>query len=260
MIVWFVLFALLGLAVGSFLNLCIDRLPNDKSIIRPPSHCDACGRQLGVSDLVPVFSYLWLRGRCRYCQAHISLRVPLVELATGSLFPLLYWHYDLELELLFALACTALFILIFVIDLEHELILLDIIFIGIVLALIFAPFRSDLAEPGWDSTKEVLLGGGVGLGIMLTLYLVFLPIGGFGKGDVPLVAFLGLVTGYPLILTGLMLSIVGGGMVALLLMAAGLKKRRDPIPYGPFLTTGAFIALLWGQSIADWYLGLFPNL
>ncbi|MCK4387480.1 MAG: prepilin peptidase, partial [Dehalococcoidia bacterium] len=121
-------FALLGLAVGSFLNVCIDRLPRGESILNPPSHCQACQHHLAAKDLIPLFSYLWLRGRCRYCQATIPKRLLWVELATGAMFAFLYFSYNLKSELdirwlgvMVFYACI--FIIIFVVDLEHGLIL-----------------------------------------------------------------------------------------------------------------------------------------
>ena len=116
-------FTLLGLFIGSFLNVCIDRLPQGQSIISPRSHCAACNRKLGNLDVIPVFSYLWLRGRCRYCQAHIPLRLPVVEGITGLLFTFLYWKFGLGLELGISLVYACLLTVIFVIDLENQLVL-----------------------------------------------------------------------------------------------------------------------------------------
>ncbi len=120
---YLLIFVLLGLATGSFLNLISDRLPRGESILWPASHCDSCQKPLGFWDLVPVFSYLWLRGRCRYCRHPMSPRMPLVELTSGLLFGLLYWHFEVGAQLGVALAYTSLLITIFVIDLEHGLVL-----------------------------------------------------------------------------------------------------------------------------------------
>jgi len=122
-IVLIILFALLGLAIGSFLNVCIDRLPRNESIVLPPSHCEACQHKLAAKDNIPVFSYLRLRGRCRYCQAAIPRRLFWVELATAVIFVLIYWHYGLRPELGVLAFYACLFTIIFVIDLEHGLIL-----------------------------------------------------------------------------------------------------------------------------------------
>src|SRR4030043_1026935 len=116
-IILIILFAILGLVVGSFLNVCIDRLPQNKSIAYPPSHCEACQHKLAVKDLIPVFSYLRLRGRCRYCQASIPQKLMWVELATAVIFALLYWHYGLSAQLGVMAFYACLFIIISVIDL-----------------------------------------------------------------------------------------------------------------------------------------------
>ena len=138
-------FALLGTAIGSFLNVCIDRLPHKKSIFYPPSHCDACHHPLSAKDLIPVFSYLWLRRRCRYCNAPIPSRTFWVEVGGGFLFALLYWHYGLSAELAAAAFYGSLFVVIMVIDIEHRLILNRIVYPATVVALIIVFFQP---QPG----------------------------------------------------------------------------------------------------------------
>ncbi|MFC1914740.1 prepilin peptidase, partial [Chloroflexota bacterium] len=116
-------FVLFGTAVGSFLDVCIDRLPTGKSLVYPPSHCDACQRRLSLKDLIPVFSYLWLRRRCRYCQTSIPRRVFWVEAGSGLMFGFLYWYYGLSIELAVTAGYCCLFIVLGVIDMERKLIL-----------------------------------------------------------------------------------------------------------------------------------------
>lgn len=244
-----VVFALLGLAVGSFLNLCIDRLPGGQSIISPPSHCPACDHRLGVLDLVPLLSYLWLRGRCRYCRAPIPLRLPLVELATGLLFAFLYFHYrefGLSLELGISLVYASLLTIIFVIDLENQLILDKVVYPGMALALVFSLFW-----PG-PGVVNSLIGGGIGLAAMALPFAIYRR--GMGIGDIKLGALVGLMTGFPPVLVALLLSVIAGGLVGSFLLIFRVKKRSDPIPFGPFLATSAMVALLWGPAIYQWYL------
>ena len=250
-----VLFALLGLAVGSFLNLCIDRLPLGKSIISPPSHCDACQQRLKTWDLVPLFSYLWLRGRCRYCGAHIPRRLPLVELATALLFAFLCWQYGLSLQLAIALIYACLFLVIFVIDLEHGLVLDNVVYPGMALAFVFS-FFWPWAEIVWHDigVLSALLGGAIGFGLMLIPYLI--SRGGMGGGDVKLAGLIGLTTGFPLVFFALFLGILGGGLVAIALLIAGVKSRKEPIPFGPFLAAAAMVTLIWGPAMYQWYIGL----
>jgi leader peptidase (prepilin peptidase)/N-methyltransferase len=250
-------FALLGLAVGSFLNLCIDRLPGGKSIVRPGSHCDNCNQSLKAVDLVPVFSYIWLKGRCRYCGARIPLRSPIVEFATAAIFAFLAWHYGLSLELAFAVIYASIFIVIFAIDLEQELILNIVVFPAMMLAFAFSFFWGGFEEfwpkigPGF--VLSALLGGAVGFVLMLLPYLLTRGRG-MGYGDVKLAALIGLMSGFPLVLVALLVGIIAGGLVAVfLLLSKMVKSRKAAIPYGPFLAVGAMVALIWGDKIFQWW-------
>ncbi len=241
-------FALVGVVMGSFLNLCCDRLPRGGSIVHPASRCDVCLHPLSVKDLVPVLSYIWLRGRCRYCGASIPLRALLLELATGAAYGLLAWHYGLSARLGILLVYAALFLLIFVIDLEHGLILNKVTYPGMALALAFSFL------PSGPGVKSALLGGGVGLVLLLVPFLLF--HGGLGGGDVKLGAMLGLACGFPEVLVGFLVAVLAGGLVAGALLASGKKGRKDPIPFGPFLVSGAMVALIWGTQLWQWYPGL----
>ena len=251
-------FTLLGLFVGSFLNVCIDRLPRGQSIIHPRSHCAACNRKLGNLDVIPIFSYLWLRGRCRYCQAPIPIRLPIVEGMTGLLFALLYWKFGLGLELGISLVYTSLLTIIFVIDLENQMVLDKVIYPGMALALAFSFFWPGLegisALPGEALGRAVssLAGGAIGLAAMALPFILYRR--GMGMGDVKLGALVGLMTGFPLVFVAILLSWIVGGVVAAILLAFRIKKRSDPIPFAPFLATSAMITLLWGQVIWQWYL------
>jgi leader peptidase (prepilin peptidase)/N-methyltransferase len=245
------LYALLGLAVSSFLNVCIDRLPERESIVSPPSHCPACGRRLAPFDLIPLLSYILLRGRCRYCGAPIPRRVLVVESTTGLLFVLLGYRYGFSPAeglppLLLATLYTCFFIVIFFIDLEHHLVLNRVIYPAIVIALLFIPFA-----PGY-SAKELLLGGLIGFALLFLIAFVY-PAG-MGMGDVKLATFVGLVVGFPSIFAALLFSFVAGGLVGGGLLLTGLKGRKDPIPFAPFLVAGGMVAMLYGKEIIDWYL------
>jgi len=249
------LFALLGLAVGSFLNVCIDRLPHNESIVNPPSHCAVCQHKLAVKDLIPVFSYLRLRGRCRYCQAAIPRRLFWVELATALIFALLYWHYGLSMELGVMIFYACLFTVIFVIDLEHGLILNKVVYPSMVVALLLALLPQPwLAQQIGTRVAYAALGGGIGFGIFLLIAIA--SRGGMGWGDVKLAALIGLVTGFPLVILAIIMAAILGGIVAVALVIAKKRKRRETIPFGPFLALAAMITLLWGSNILSWYLGL----
>ena len=244
-------FALTGLSVGSFLNLCIDRLPLGQSIINPPSHCPACQRKIAAFDLVPLFNYLWLRGRCRYCRTSIPIRLPIVELITGLIFAFLYWHYGFEqnFELSLSLVYASWLIVIFFIDLEHQLILNKVVYPGIVVAFAFSFLWPELG------VVNALIGGSIGLGVILLPYVVYPK--GMGEGDIKLALMIGLMTGYPEVFVAILLAVLGGGLVSALLLLFRLRKRTEPIPFGPFLATAAMVTLLWGKTIYDWYWGWF---
>ncbi len=251
-----VLLALLGLAVGSFINLCCDRLPHGRSIITPASHCETCGRRLGPPDLVPLLSYLWLRGKCRRCGTHISLRVPAVELVTAFFFALLTWKYGLTPQLPMALVYACVFLIVFVTDLEHGLILDVVVYPGMALAFVFSFFWPGL---GWPSVGvlSALLGGVVGFSLLLVPYL--LSRGGMGGGDVKLAGLMGLATGFPHILLALVLAIVPAGLLAIAFLALRRRTRKQTIPFGPFLAAAAMVTIVWGQPISDWLLRLLSG-
>jgi prepilin signal peptidase PulO-like enzyme (type II secretory pathway) len=250
-----VIFALLGLAVGSFLNVCIDRLPLNKSIVFPPSHCEACQHKLAAKDLIPVFSYLRLRGRCRYCKAAVPRRLFWVELATALIFALLSWHYGLSPALGIMAFYACLFIVIFVIDLEQGLILNKVVYPGMVVAFLLALYPWPwLTQSIGMRVAYAALGGGIGFALFLLIALV--SRGGMGWGDVKLAALIGLATGFPLVFLAIIMGAILGGIVAVALVIAKRRKRRETIPFGPFLALATMITLLWGNNILSWYLGL----
>ncbi|MDP2948351.1 MAG: prepilin peptidase [Chloroflexota bacterium] len=234
-----------GLAVGSFLNLCADRLPRNQSIVRPRSYCESCGRHIENRHLIPVISYLWLRGRCGYCSAHIPLRSPVVELATGLSFAFLYWNYGYTVELGIALVYASLLILVSAIDVGTQLILDRVVYPGMALALIFS-----LAWPGLGPARAGL-GGAIGLAALLMPFLLYRR--GMGLGDVKFGGLVGLMTGYPLVFVALFLAVTTGGVVAVLLLVLRVRGRRDPVPFGPFLALAAAVTLLWGDTLWAWY-------
>jgi leader peptidase (prepilin peptidase) / N-methyltransferase len=247
-----VIFGLLGAALGSFINVCVDRLPVDKSIIKPPSHCDACQRLLAPLDLIPIASYIVLRGRCRECGAKIPIRVFLVELGCGAFLALLFWFKGPTAE--FALISVFSFVLILValIDLQHQVVLPLIVYPAIGIALILDAFFTQ------RGIINSLMGAGVGAGIILVPALITRG-NGMGYGDVEIAAFIGLATGFGEVVVGILGGIILGAALAIVLIVTRLKKRKDAIPFGPFLSLGAIIAMLWGSSILKWYLGIFAR-
>ena len=248
-----VLFALLGMTIGSFLNVCIDRLPSHQSLVFPASHCTSCQRRLSLKELIPVFSYIWLRGRCRYCQAPIPRRLLWVEIGTGAIFAFLYWYYGFSIELGVVAFYFCLFLIILVIDFEHHLILNKVIYPSVVIALALSIFLPELDSV--PSIASAAAGGAVGLGLFLLIVIV--SRGGMGWGDVKMAALIGLVTGFPLIFVTILLAVILGGLVAWILILLKIKSRKQSIPFGPFLSLATMATLLWGSDILNWYLSFF---
>lgn len=246
----------LGLCVGSFLSVVIDRVARGESMVTVSSHCEVCNVRLGAVDMVPVLSYLFLRGRCRHCGATIPAKLPLVEFFTGLVFAYIGYEYGFGLSGGLLLAYTAILIVVFMIDLERELILNQVVILATAIALVFSAYRPD---PVYDETLEVfwrsLAGGGIALGALLAIYL--LSSRGIGGGDVKIAPFLGLITGFPVVGITLLMAFVGGGLVAILLILARIRSRKQRIPFGPFLALSTLASLFWGDTIYDWYIGLF---
>ena len=245
--------AWLGLAVGSFLNVCIHRLPRGGSVVRPPSRCPHCGYGLRWFDNIPVVSYLWLRGKCRGCGAPISVRYPIVELVTMGVFLLHYaiWGWDPILVPRLVFACAL--IVLFAIDLEHHLLPNVITLPGIVAGLLC----SLLFPPGIvEAVLGVLLGGGVLWAIGEGYYRVT-GQEGMGGGDVKMLAMIGAFLGWKLVLVTLVFSSVAGSVIGLLVIAIKRGGMKYALPYGTFLALGALIASVAGDRIVEWYVGLY---
>ncbi len=238
--------AVLGTAVGSFLNLAADRLPHEHSLLSPPSHCGACDRRLRPAELVPVWSYLALRGRCRGCGASIGVRTLIVELTAGWLFALTAVRIapvdgDTRIKLLFTCAYLAVLLVVTITDLEHGLIPNRLIVPAIGLGLLGALLK------GWPDLLAHLAGSLLGAGL-IALIIALVP-GGMGWGDAWLAGFIGLTTGLPGLLFALFVAFVSGGLVAGALLTSGRFRRGDTIPLGPFLALGGGAVLLYGGEM-----------
>jgi leader peptidase (prepilin peptidase) / N-methyltransferase len=256
-----IILGIMGAAFGSFINVVADRLPENRSLLGPPSHCDACQRRLSPLDLVPVFSYLFLRGRCRYCGAKIPLQVLLVELGCGLWTAFLFWYKGPTWDFVIIAFYSYIYIAIALIDLKHQLILNKIIFPGLVVALAISPFfiKNELPHTSLVSwgVLNALIGAAAGFIFLLIPALV--TRGGMGFGDVKMAALIGLTTGFPEVFVAVLGGIVMGGLVAIILLALKIKKRKEVIPFGPFLSIASIISLVWGAQILDAWLGLFAR-
>ena len=253
---------LIGASVGSFLNVAADRVPGGKSLVRPRSHCESCQRTLASIDMIPVLSYVWVRGKCRHCKAGIPVRVVLVEAVTGALFLGVFLLHGLGAEFVVLCACLSLLVLISLIDLEHGLILDVMVYPSILLLLLLAPFWSEigisrpfLGEETLIASLAVSFLSGLGAFLAFLIIAMIFPAG-MGGGDVKFAPVLGLMLGFPGILIALWLSAIGGGLIAIGLLLARRKGRKDSMPFGPFMAIGAAAALISGPDIIDWYQDL----
>lgn len=243
---WLILWTLLGLSVGSFLNVVADRLPENASLLHPPSRCSACGRQLSPLEMIPVLSYVALRGRCRTCGARIGLRTPLVEGVCGLLFALVAWQARTPtgvrwLPVLFHSVYVAVLLLVTITDLEHGLIFDRVTFPALALAGIHALLL------GWSELGLRAAAGALGAGV-IALIILLVP-GGMGWGDAKLAGFIGLITGLPGLLFALFIGFVSGGLVGGVMLASGRARRGDTLPLGPFLAFGGVVTLLYEDAL-----------
>jgi leader peptidase (prepilin peptidase)/N-methyltransferase len=253
---------LIGASVGSFLNVAADRVPGGRSLVRPRSYCESCKRTLGSIDMAPVLSYAWLRGKCRHCKTAIPFRVVLAEAITGVLFLAVFLLYGFGIDFVVLCACLSLLVVISFIDLERGLILDVIVFPSIVLLLLFAPFWSEIGISRTFLGDETLIASLAnsslsGLGAFLAFLIVaIINPAGMGGGDIKFAAVLGLMVGFPGILLAIWLSAIGGGVIAIGLILARRKTRKDSISFGPFMAIGAAVALIAGPNLIDWYQDL----
>jgi leader peptidase (prepilin peptidase)/N-methyltransferase len=241
--------AVLGLVIGSFLNVVIARLPQHRSLWMPGSACPTCGAAIAWHDNIPVLSYALLRGRCRACAGRISTRYPLVEATTAALFLGALARFGLGPDFAIAAVLLATLVAVTVIDLDHQIIPDVITLPGIV-----AGFLANVAT-GRLSWSESVLGIALGGGVFFAIILA--SGGGMGGGDMKLGAMLGAFLGWKLTLVALFSAVVVGGALAVVVLASGRLGRKDPIPFGPFLAVGGAAALFWGERWLTWYLDVF---
>jgi leader peptidase (prepilin peptidase)/N-methyltransferase len=244
MILWLVL----GACVGSFLNVCIYRLPRRKSLIFPPSHCPQCEKRIRPYDNIPLLSFLLLRGKCRFCRGRIHPRYFIVELLTTLLFGFLYLKYGISGEFFIYLILGASLVVIAFIDFENQIIPDKITYPGIILGLIF---NARGLPHSFEGLKLSLLGIAWGGGL---LYLVALASrGNMGGGDIKLGAMLGAFLGWKYALLSLFAAFLFGSIVGIILILLKLKTRKDHIPFGPYVVAGAIVSIFWGEKILYWY-------
>ena len=240
---------LIGLVVGSFLNVVIFRMRELHTVVNTRSHCLECKKEIAWYDLIPFFSFFLLKTRCRNCKKPISWQYPLVEAGTAILFLLFYLKFGLTWDLMFQCLIGVFLIVIFVYDLKHSLIPDEMLYPAIVLAVIYA------ATQNMAIFKMALLSFAISLGFFLLIYLL-----GKGKwmglGDVKLSILLGFLAPFPNILIVLFFAFIIGSIVGIILIFSGKKTLKSEIPFGPFMIIGLYLGIFFSDQILAWYLNL----
>jgi len=243
--------AVLGAIIGSFLNVCVHRLPRQQSVAWPPSACPNCGHMLAWYENIPVLSYLVLRARCRKCRAPISARYPIIEALSALMFLVGMWYYGPSLLLAQRLLFGCVLIVLFAIDLEHHLLPNVITLPAIAIGFIFSFFT----EPGWVAS---LIGIGLGGGLLFAVAEAYYRIRneeGLGMGDVKMLAMIGAFLGWKLTIVALMMASFTGTLVGIGVLASGRGGMKFALPFGTFLALGAAIAATVGPDLIEWYRG-----
>jgi leader peptidase (prepilin peptidase)/N-methyltransferase len=244
---------LFGAAVGSFLNVCIYRLPRGESLVWPASRCTACGRSLSWYENIPILSWMTLAGRCRTCRAPVSAMYPIVEAVTALAFLGGYLLYGITPLGVVRVAFACALIVLFVTDLRHKILPNAITLPGIVIGLVCSFFL----PPGWrDSVIGILIGGGVLYALAEGYYRVR-GHEGLGMGDVKLLAMIGAFLGWKLVLLTLVFASFSGSILGIALIASRRGDMKYALPFGTFLAVGAVFAAAWGTPVVDWYFGFY---
>ena len=249
-----ILIFLYGLLIGSFLNVCVYRIPREENIAYPASHCPNCNTNLKWYNLIPIFSFIVQRGKCGYCREEISFQYPIVELLNTILYLLIYFKFSLTLEFFFYAVIFSILIIITLIDLK-EMIIPDILVILIlVITIVYKIFSYILYNKSPQFLNSI---GGLVLSSLLFSIIILASQGGMGGGDLTLIGSLGFILGTKKIFLTIFLSFILGAIISVFLLITKIKGRKDPIPFGPFIILGFFITVFWGEGLIGWYWNLF---
>ena len=238
---------LYGITIGSFLNVCIYRMPLEQSVVFGNSHCTKCEKNIKFYDLIPLFSYMFLRGKCRFCGEKISIRYPLVELINGVLYLLAFLKFGLSMEMVFYCLLSSILFVIAVIDFEHKIIPNELLIAALLLGIVF----------------HILNGGFLNsvigfFAVSVLLYIIaLLSKGGIGGGDIKMMAAFGFCIGWQNILLSLFIASIIGSMVAIYLLVFKKYGRKTEVPFGPFLAVGIYISIFFGTGLINGYFRFF---
>lgn len=238
---------ILGILIGSFLNVCIYRIPREENISFPPSHCTSCKGRIKWYDLIPVISYMALGGKCRKCGERISIRYPCIELATGVIFVALYLKYGLSFEFIKFTVLSCIMIVIGMIDYDTTDVYFNNIVVGLVFGAVFAAYSWYTGSGIMEYVYGALLGGGL-------ISVIILLSHGMGWGDAEICLVCGAFLGFKLTIVMLFLSFVIGGAFGVMLILLKKKSSKDYIPFGPYIAFAAIITVFFGNEIIAGYL------
>jgi leader peptidase (prepilin peptidase)/N-methyltransferase len=240
---------LFGLACGSFLNVCIYRLPRKESILFPFSHCPSCQIKLQARDLIPIVSFFSLKGKCRYCGGKIHWRYPVVELINGLGWVAIIAFCGFTLEGIMTALIFSFAIVITLIDVEHYLILNNVLIFLFLLGFLFHLLSQEMS-------LKIRVWGML-VGFTIPFFLALISRGGMGGGDIKLCTVMGFWLGFPGIFQAIFIGALIGSVIGIALLLTKVKKRKDPVPFGPFLVLGFLIVFLFQEQIHFWYWSLF---
>jgi leader peptidase (prepilin peptidase) / N-methyltransferase len=246
----YIIIFVFGACIGSFLNVCIYRIPDSRSIIKPGSTCPQCHSSIRFYDNIPIFSYFWLMGKCRYCGAKISSRYPIIEFLTGMVACACFIKFGLSIEAAVYFCFIAVLLVISFIDIDHQIvpdtISLPSIPIGLVASLILPSIHFLEAVIG------MLIGGGI-LYLIAWSYQIITGKEGMGGGDIKLLAMIGAFIGWKGVLVDIFIASASGALVGVFLMLVAHKNMKYAVPFGPFLSMGAIVYIFWGPELIQWY-------
>ncbi|TCT16896.1 leader peptidase (prepilin peptidase)/N-methyltransferase [Natranaerovirga pectinivora] len=240
------LFLLLGILIGSFLNVCIYRIPKDESVVTGRSHCMGCNKNIPWYDLVPILSYVILGGKCRFCKKKLSIQYPIVELLNGVAYLWIFMKFDYSVEsIIYCLFVSALITLSFI-DWKFMIIPNKINVFILILAIIHLIYNI-------EQWKNYIIGFFIVSGLLLLIAII--TKGQIGGGDIKLMAASGLLLGWDIIILALCIGSVVGSIISIILLIT--KKGGKMVPFGPYLSIGMFISLVYGKQLIQWYLSMF---
>ncbi len=239
---------IVGLCIGSFLNVCIYRIAKEESIAFPPSHCTSCGYELKPKDLVPILSYIFIKGKCRSCKEKISIKYPIIEALNAVVYSLIYFKYGISFQLLIMCIFASLLIVIAVIDFDTKYVFSSTIYFGLIIAGIYIVLTGIYTKCiPWDN----LMGGAIGY---VFIWLIVKLTGGMGDGDIDIALLCGLFLGIKGVVVTLFLSIVIGGIVGAIMLALKLNTAKSEIAFGPYLALGGIISIIWVNELIEVYM------